>query len=63
MYSGDCSCILDLKTDVQIISDIFEAAHKYQLDLLCQICEEAMSTRITAETSLKVRFVIDDLCI
>ena len=60
IYSGDCACILDLKTDVQTISDIFEAAHKYQLDFLYQMCEEAMTTRIKAETSLQVRFIIDD---
>ena len=61
MYSGDCSCILDLKTDVQIISDMFEAAHKYQMDFLCQMCEEAISNRIKVETSLKVSFDIFDL--
>ena len=61
MYSGDCSCILDLKTDVLIISNMFEAAHKYQLDFLCQMCEEAISNRIKAETSLKVSLEFDDL--
>ena len=54
IYSWECDIIYDSKTSDQQIIDLLEAADKYQLEFLKQLCEDELCNRIKVESSLKV---------
>ena len=52
IYTGSC-CVND-DSPSQIVCDLLQAANKYELEHLKELCENALSSKVTSKNSLEV---------
>ena len=53
IYNGTC-CINDTKPDIEIVSALLEAADKYQMDILKEMCETVLSGTLVIDNALQL---------
>ena len=52
-YTGSC-CINDKKPDIEMVSGLLEAADKYQIDVLKEMCETVLSGILILDNALQL---------
>lgn len=53
IYTGSC-CVKDEKPDMEEVSALLEAADKYQMDVLKEMCEKVLSSTLLIDNALQL---------
>ena len=53
IYNGSC-CVNDEKPDMEMVSELLGAAGKYQMDVLKEMCEIVLSSKLVIDNALQL---------